>query len=322
MKLIKRKKIFMTGGAGFIGSSLAKKLIQSNKITIYDTFTRDAIKNTSLAKHPNIKLIKGDVLNSESLKRAAKGNDIIIHLAAVAGIDTVIKSPTRTMEVNMLGTHNALKAAKAAGKIERFIDFSTSEVYGSYAYKLEERDDTKMGAVGEARWTYAVSKLAGEHLAHSYYKEFGLPAVSVRPFNIYGPGQIGEGAIHAFVTRAISNENINVVGNGGQIRSWCYIDDIIDALLLVITKKEAVGEVFNIGNPRGTVNILNLAKKIIKLSGSASKIIFKPKLYVDVALRIPDIKKAKKMLGFKPEISLNEGLKKTIDWYREKKRCA
>ena len=260
MKLIKRKKIFMTGGAGFIGSSLAKKLIQSNKITIYDTFTRDAIKNTSLAKHPNIKLIKGDVLNSESLKRAAKGNDIIIHLAAVAGIDTVIKSPTRTMEVNMLGTHNALKAAKAAGKIERFIDFSTSEVYGSYAYKLEERDDTKMGAVGEARWTYAVSKLAGEHLAHSYYKEFGLPAVSVRPFNIYGPGQIGEGAIHAFVTRAISNENINVVGNGGQIRSWCYIDDIIDALLLVITKKEAVGEVFNIGNPRGTVNILNLAK--------------------------------------------------------------
>ncbi len=316
---LKNKKVFMTGGAGFIGTALISRLIENNEIVVYDTLERNALKGTNLLNHRNIHVIQGDVLDEEKLRVAISGSNIVIHLAAIAGIDTVIKSPTATMEVNLVGTRNLLKAAMALNDVERFVDFSTSEVYGSYAYKLDERDTTQMGAVGEARWTYAISKLAGEHLAHSYYIEFGLPVVSIRPFNIYGPGQVGEGAIHVFVTRALGNEDIYIHGEGDQLRSWCYIDDIVDAVLDCLVKKGAVGEVFNIGNPRGTTTVLSLAQKIVELCGSGSKIVFKPKSYVDVELRIPDIDKAKRLLEYRPKVDLDEGLKMTIDWYRKKR---
>jgi len=315
---IENKKIFMTGGAGFIGTALITRLIEANEIVVYDTLQRNALKETNLLNHPNLTLIQGNVLDGEKVKEAIDDSNVIIHLAAIAGIDTVIKSPTITMKVNMIGTYNVLEAAMRLDNIERFVNFSTSEVYGSYAYKLQEGDTTTMGAVGEARWTYAISKLAGEHLAYSYYKEFGLPVVSLRPFNIYGPGQVGEGAIHAFVTRALKNEDIQIHGEGDQIRSWCYIDDIVDAILLCIEKREAIGEVFNIGNPRGTITILSLAQKIVDLCESKSKIVFVPKLYADVELRIPSIEKAEKVLRYRPKIDLDEGLKRTIEWYKMK----
>jgi len=315
---IKNKKIFMTGGAGFIGTALISRLIEANEIVVYDTLQRNALKETNLLNHPNLTLIQGSVLDGEKVKEAIDDSNVIIHLAAIAGIDTVIKSPTMTMKVNMIGTYNVLEAAMTLDNVERFIDFSTSEVYGSYAYKLGEGDSTTMGAVGEARWTYAISKLAGEHLAHSYYKEFGLPVVSLRPFNIYGPGQVGEGAIHVFVTRALKDEDIQIHGDGDQIRSWCYVDDIVDATLLSLKKKEAIGEVLNIGNPRGTITILSLAQKIVSLCESKSRIVFVPKPYIDVELRIPSIEKAKKVLGYRPKIDLQEGLKRTINWYKMK----
>jgi len=317
---IENKKIFMTGGTGFIGTALITRLIEDNEIVVYDTLQRNALKETNLLNHPNLTLVQGNVLDGEKIKEAIDDSNIVIHLAAIAGIDTVIKSPTTTMKVNMIGTYDVLEAAMTLDNIERFVNFSTSEVYGSYAYKLGEGDSTTMGAVGEARWTYAISKLAGEHLAHSYYKEFGLPVVSLRPFNIYGPGQVGEGAIHVFVTRALKNEDIQIHGEGDQIRSWCYIDDIVDAILLCLKKKEAIGEVFNIGNPRGTITILSLAQKIVNLCESKSRIVFVPKLYADVELRIPSIEKAEKVLGYRPKIDLDEGLKRTIEWYKMKLR--
>lgn len=313
--MIINKKIFITGGAGFIGTALISRLIDNNDIVVYDTFQRNALRYTDFYDHPNITLIQGDVLDENNLKNSIKGSNIVIHLAAIAGIGTVIKSQTMTMKVNLIGTYNVLEAAMRLENIDRFVDFSTSEVYGSYAYKLNEGDTTSMGAVGEARWTYAISKLAGEHLAHSYHKEFGLPVVSIRPFNIYGPGQIGEGAVHTFVTNAIQNRDIQINGDGDQIRSWCYIDDIVDAVLICLEKNEAIGEVFNIGNPRGTITILSLAEKIIDLCNSQSKIVFIPKNYVDVELRIPSIEKAKRILGY-PSIDLETGLMKTIEWYK------
>jgi dTDP-glucose 4,6-dehydratase len=263
-------------------------------------------------------MIKADVLDITKLKESIKDSNIVIHLAAVVGIDTVMKRPTTTMNVNLIGTCNILAASMKLDNLERFMDFSTSEVYGSYAYKLEEGGSTSMGAVGEARWTYAISKLAGEHLAHMYYKEFNLPVVSIRPFNIYGPGQVGEGAIHVFVTQALQNKDILIHGDGDQIRSWCYIDDIIQAILLCLEKKEAIGEVFNVGNPKGTITILSLAEKILELSKSRSNILFVPKPYVDIELRIPDIIKAQNILGFQPKFDLDNGLKRTIKWYKEK----
>ena len=316
--MIKNKKIFLTGGAGFIGTAIIKRLINDNKIVVYDTLQRNALKDTDLLDHPNLTLIQGDILDDKKLKKAIRGSNIVIHLAAIAGVDTVIKNPVKTMKVNMIGTYNVLEAAMTLNNIERFINFSTSEVYGQYAYKLQENDTASMGPVGEARWTYAVSKLAAEHLAYSYYKEFGLPVVSIRPFNVYGPMQVGEGAVHVFITRALRNEDIEIHGDGDQIRSWCYIEDVVDAVMLCLEKEEAIGHVFNIGNPRGTITILSLAEKIVNICKSKSKIVFVPKNYVDVELRIPDIDKAKKILGYKPKVDLDEGLRLTVEWYKKK----
>jgi len=315
--MIKNKKILLTGGAGFIGTRLCELLSDNNEILIYDNLNRNSIKNTNLLNKENIKLVQGDILDLSHVKSTVdefKPN-IVIHLAAVAGIDTVIKNPVMTMKVNMLGTYNVLEALKDY-KIDRFIDFSTSEVFGSYAYKVDEQHTTNLAPVGEARWTYSVSKLAGEHLAHSYYKEYGLPVVTVRPFNIYGAGQVGEGAIHQFVIKAINNDQIQIHGDGDQIRSWCYIDDFVNGIMLCLNKKKAIGNSFNIGNPKGTITILMLAKLIKRIANSKSEIIYVPKNYVDVELRIPSIEKAKKILGFVPKYDLDEGLEKTIEWYR------
>ncbi len=313
---IKNKQIFLSGGAGFIGTKIVERLVEDNKIVVYDTLQRNSLKNSRFANHPNLSLVEGDVLDQQKVIQSVRGSDIIIHLAAIAGIDTVIKSPTKTMKVNYIGTSNMLEAALRADTTERFIDFSTSEVYGSYAYHMGEDCCTSMGTVGTARWTYAVSKLAAEHLSHSYHVEYGLPVTSIRPFNIFGPGQIGEGAIHNFIKKAIKNEPLTVHGDGDQIRSWCYIDDMVDGILLCLAHEKAIGEIFNIGNPRNTITILNLAEKVIDILNSDSVINHIPKTYVDVELRIPDIQKAKQILNYSPKINLNDGIKRTGEWYR------
>lgn len=316
---MENKKILLTGGAGFIGSKLCDLLSSNNEILIYDNLRRNSIKNTALLKKDNIKLIQGNVLDYAFLKKTVDSfkPGIVIHLAAIAGIETVIKNPVSTMKVNMIGTYNMLEAVKDyAVDMERFIDFSTSEVFGSYAYKVDEKSTTNLAPVGEARWTYSVSKLAGEHLTHSYYKEYGLKAVTVRPFNIYGPGQVGEGAIHEFIARAIRNEQIQIHGEGDQIRSWCYIEDFLQGIKLCLENQVAIGNSFNIGNPKGTITIGMLAQLIKQISNSKSEIIYVPKNYVDVELRVPSIDKAKELLGFKPKYDLIEGLERTIQWYK------
>jgi len=169
------KNIFITGGAGFIANTLIQRLIEKNKITVYDNFHRDTLTNSGFATHANLTIIKGDVLDAALLTSSMKGADVVIHAAGIAGIDTVIKDPVKTMQVNMIGTANALQAAKENNITDRFIDFSTSEVFGSMAFKSTESDQTVAGTAGEARWTYAVSKLAGEHLAHAYYHNINYP---------------------------------------------------------------------------------------------------------------------------------------------------
>ena len=162
--MIQGKQILITGGGGFIGSHLCERLAPHNRIVVYDNGHRNAIRYTQLLDMPNVTLVKGDVLNVAELQRATDGCQIVVHLAAIAGIDTVIKRPIVTMNVNLMGTKNVLDAAIAIGGVTRFIDFSTSEVYGPYVYRADENGLTTQGPVGEMRWAYAVSKLAAEHL--------------------------------------------------------------------------------------------------------------------------------------------------------------
>lgn len=314
--MIRGRRVLLTGGAGFIGTALARRLIADNDIVVLDNGHRNSLKHSDIATHPRLTFILGDVLDPDAVNRAIDGCQMVVHLAAIAGVDTVIKMPVTCMRVALIGTYNVLEAAARTKGIERFVDFSTSEVFGTYAYKVREGDVTTLGPVGEARWTYAVSKLATEHLAHNYHKEFGLPALSIRPFNIYGPGQVGEGAIHAFIVRALRNEDIQIHGDGSQIRAWCYIDDIVDALMLCLEKPEAIGQAFNIGNPRSICTIYDLARQIVRLSSSSSRVVFVPRLAADVDLRIPNIERARQVLGFEPRVDLEEGLLRAIYAYR------
>jgi UDP-glucose 4-epimerase len=309
----------LTGGAGFIGTTLSRRLIDDNEIVVLDNLHRDVLASTDLAAHPNLTFVQADVLDADAVRETLEGATHVVHLAAIAGVDTVLESPVRTMRVNLIGTYNVLEAAHATQKtLERLVDFSTSEVFGRHAYKVEEVHETAQGSVGEARWTYAVSKLAGEHLAHSYYDEFGLPTCSIRPFNVYGPGQIGGGAIRAFIETILAGEDLVIHGDGSQIRAWCYVDDLVDALLVVLERPEAVGEVYNVGNPRSVVTVFDLAVRIRRLMGADSEITFRPLHYTDVEMRIPNIDKARRELGWEPRVDLDEGLAKTIAWYRER----
>lgn len=312
--MIHNKTIFITGGAGFIANTLIKHYVEHNKIVVYDNFHRDTLTNSGLSNHPNVNIIKGDVLDFELLTNSMKGADIVVHAAGIAGIDTVIKNPVTTMRVNMIGTANALEAARINGITERFVDFSTSEVFGSMAFRSSESDATVAGSAGEARWTYAVSKLAGEHLAHAYYSQFKLPVVTVRPFNVYGPGQTGEGAIQIFIKRALQNQDIKIDGDGNQIRAWCYVDDFVDCLIRCIEDPKAIGESFNLGNARAVITILGLAQTVCRVLNSTSKIIFEAPLSADIAIRIPSVEKTWEVLGFKAKVDLEEGILETAKW--------
>jgi UDP-glucose 4-epimerase len=288
-------------------------------VIAFDNLHRDALSGSGLADRPRFSFVQGDVLDAEALTEVARGATHIVHAAAIAGVDTVLESPVRTMRVNLIGTYNALEAAVATkNTLERLIEFSTSEVFGQQAFNVAEGHVTAIGSVGEARWTYAVSKLAGEHMAHAYHDELGVPTVSVRPFNIYGPGQIGGGAIRAFIEAALEGRDLTIHGDGAQIRAWTYVDDMVEGLMLALEHPNAVGESFNIGNARSAVTIYDLATRVKRLTACPGEIVFQPLHYTDVELRIPNIDKARQLLGFEAHVDLDEGLERTIAWYRQR----
>ena len=315
---MKNERIFITGGAGFIGSSLIERLIEDNEVIIFDKLERNSLKTKAIQNHSNLTLIEGDILDYEALESSMKDVTMVVHAAAIAGIDNTVIDPVRTMKVNILGTYNVLDVAAKRHKekpLKRFLDFSTSEVFGNHAFKSEENDNMVTGTAGEARWTYAVSKLAGEHFVEAYHKARNLPTVTVRPFNIYGPGQIGEGAIQIFIRKALKNEDIYIFGDGTQIRAWCYIDDMIDGIIACLENDHAVGESFNIGNAKDITTIYGLAQTVCRVLNSQSKIIFRPPLSADIDLRIPKVDKMKEILGLEAQINLEEGIRRTSEWY-------
>lgn len=312
---VTNKRILITGGAGFIGSHLVERLIADNEVVVYDNLHRNALQFAHLDGHAHLHFIKGDVLDYDDTRRAVEGCQLVIHCAAIAGVYTVDRSAVRTMEVNLLGTHQVVKAALDVG-VERFVEFSTSEVYGPFTHKGREDEATTIGPIGESRWVYAASKLASEHLSYAHFKEDGLPLAIVRPFNVYGPRQVGDGAIRGMALQALRNLPITLYNDGTQIRSWCFVDDFVDGVLRCLERPEAVGQAFNLGNPQGTATNFELAHLILRLTNSSSEIVFKPHPGPEVDLRVPSIEKAMTLLEYRPTISLEKGVMQAIEWYK------
>jgi nucleoside-diphosphate-sugar epimerase len=308
------KRIGITGGAGFIGSHLVERLLDANEIVVYDNLHRNALQFAHVGDHPHFRFVQGDVTDLAATTAALAGCQIVIHCAAIAGVYSVVKSSIRTMEVNFLGTHAVVRAALGAG-VERFVDFSTSEVYGAFVHNAKESEPTALGSVGEARWVYAASKLASEHLSYAHYLEAGLPVTIVRPFNVYGPRQVGDGAVRGIVLQALKGEPVVLYNDGTQIRAWCFIDDFVDGVLACTESPDAVGQVFNLGNPQGTITNLELTRMILRLANSRSEITFRPHPGSEIELRVPSIHKAAALVGYAPKVGLEQGLAQTIAWY-------
>ncbi|MBI4303748.1 MAG: NAD-dependent epimerase/dehydratase family protein [Chloroflexi bacterium] len=316
--MIQNKRVLITGGGGFVGTQLAERLARDNTVTALDlNFDGNSFALSGLQENKGIETAKIDIMDEKGLMGAVSKAQIVVHTAAVLGVQKVLQAAIQTLDVNYRGTSNVLKAAYQSGNCERFIQFSTSEIYGANAFETDENGDTILTSVQNPRWCYSISKLAAEHLALGYYREKGLPIVIIRPFNVFGPGRVGSYAVLKFILKALKNETLEIYGDGSQIRAWCYIDDFCQGVLKSMESTEAVGQAFNIGNPRNTMSNYSLAKKIVQICGSRSKIVFKPIDFKDIDVRVPDISKAKKILGYDPKVEIEEGLSATIEWVKK-----
>jgi nucleoside-diphosphate-sugar epimerase len=313
-------RVVITGGAGFIGTHLAAKLADNNDLVLVDNLRRDSLKDVpALQGHPRVSLHVGDVLDPAFLDTVMDGADAVVHMGAIAGVSSYYEQALRTLEVNVLGTVNVLDAA-ARHNVGQFVHFSSSEVFGSDALWVDEDDNTGIGPPSERRWVYATSKLVGEHFALRYGEDRGIRASVVRPFNIYGPRQTGEGAISNFCRAAVSGSHLTVHGDGTAIRAWCYVTDIVDAVNAILETEAAAGVIFNIGNPREVQTTLGLARRVVaaaeRLGIGTPEIKYEPVTGAEVRARAPKIERARSILGFEPKVDLDEGLTRTLEWFK------
>jgi nucleoside-diphosphate-sugar epimerase len=313
---IRNKCVLITGGAGFIGSALAERLATNNQVLLLDRFFHDQPYSfTSLGSNKNVKTFECDILEGAGLDDLAREADVVVHAAAIVGVGRVCTYPRETLETNFAGTSRILRAVEKNSHLERFVYFSTSEVFGVNSFRVHEDSPSAIGPAAEARWSYAIAKLAGEHLVKAYHRQAGTPVVTVRPFNVFGPRRLGSHAILRFVLDALRDNPIEVHGDGSQIRSWCYIADFCDAILEMVIRPEAVGEDFNIGNPINTLTVLQLAQQVVEVTGHRVPINFVPAPFPDIEIRVPSLEKARLILGYQPSYDLHRGLQLTVDWY-------
>jgi UDP-glucose 4-epimerase len=317
-EVVRGRRILITGGTGFIGTALTRRLYQENEVILLDRrLSLSSYELSGMNGHPHVTVMLGDILDPAAVARAVAGVDTVIHLAALVGVNNVRARARDTIETNLLGTVTLLRALEQVPSLKRFVFFSTSEVFGINSFRVHEETSTSIGPVQEARWSYSISKLAGEHLVQSYHREKDLPTVTIRPFNVFGPGRVGDHAMLRFVMAALRGEDLVVHGTGDQIRSWCYIDDLVDGVLAALVREEAIGEDFNLGNPRNTLTIYELARRVVRLTGSKSKIRFEEPNFSDIDIRVPKLDKARRLLGFEPKVELDEGIQRTAAWCLE-----
>ncbi|MBV9296557.1 MAG: NAD-dependent epimerase/dehydratase family protein [Acidobacteriaceae bacterium] len=316
---LRDRTILITGGAGFIGSNLAEILAKDNQVVLLDVaFRGKPVEFTGLLRHPNVRAVEGSLLEGSHIQTLCQEADMVVHAAALVGVSRVCNAGRETLETNYVGTSRLLQALEGSKRLERLIYFSTSEVFGVNSFRVDENSAPSVGPIAEARWSYAIAKLAGEHLVKAYFRETGMPISIVRPFNVFGPKRTGEHAMLRFIVNALAGKSVEIHGDGSQIRSWCYIDDFCSALVRMLERREAIGEDFNIGNASNTLNILDLARKVVDLCGAPdTRIKFIDHPFPDISIRVPSLAKAQSLLGYKPRYDLDSALRLTIDWYRE-----
>jgi UDP-glucose 4-epimerase len=308
-------KYLITGGAGFIGSHLAEKLIaRGDEVVIFDNLSTGSAINLSGIKE-KITFQEGNILDKAEIQKLVSDSDYVVHLAAALGVFNIVNKPLESLKTNLQGSEVVLEACDKHRK--PVLIASTSEIYGKNdKVSLNEEDDRIIGHPLKSRWSYSEAKAVDESLAYFYYLENKLPIRIVRFFNTVGPRQVGHYGmvVPRFVSAALKNEPLSVYGSGDQIRCFCHVDDAVRALLLVIDSEKAIGEVFNVGNNQ-QISILELAKKVIEITGSTSaveKIAYDkayPAGFEDMQRRVPDISKIKQVLGWVPEISLDQIIK-------------
>ena len=303
--------VLITGGGGFLGLALARVLARSHRVILLDALVHGERQRREV-QSSGLTLVEADLRNRDALEQAMEGVDWIVHLASLAGVEQVRARPVETMETILSGTSVLLNACRGR-RIERLVFVSTSEVYGSRAPDAKEDAISANFDPSEARWSYGAAKLAAEHLVMAHAKQHGLPACIVRPFNVYGPGQFGQGAVHAMLRQALRGEPVLVHNRGDQVRAWLYVEDFVAGLNRILESEQAIGGVFNLGNPAATLTVLDLAHKVAALVGGVDvKHCDLPGAEVDV--RVPNIERARRLLGFEPRVGLDEGLQRTLDW--------
>jgi len=308
-------KYLVTGGAGFIGSHLTESLIsRGDQVVVFDNLsTGSTINLVGISKQ--IEFEQGNILDKDLANKLVAESDFVVHLAAALGVFNIVNNPLESLKTNVQGSEVVLEACDKYRK--PVLIASTSEIYGKNdKVPLSEEDDRIIGNPLKSRWSYSEAKAVDESLAYFYYLENKLPVRIVRFFNTVGPRQVGHYGmvVPRFVSAALKNEAISVYGSGDQIRCFCHVTDVVKALLLVMDSDNAVGQVFNVGN-NSQISIMELAKKVIQITGSKStieKIAYEkayPEGFEDIQRRVPDISKIKQVLGWEPEINLNQIIK-------------
>lgn len=320
------KKILITGGAGFIGSHLAEKLLkQGEEVFVLDDLSTGSLENINHFKNnQSFHFIKGSILDEKLTAETVEKVDEVYHLAAAVGVKTIIDKPLESFLINIDGTKNVLEVV-AKRKIPILIT-SSSEVYGKNDnLPFKEEDDRIYGSAFHNRWGYGLSKGSDEFLGLAFFREKKLPVIIVRLFNVIGPRQSGAYGMVAprFIKQALSGEPMTIYGDGDQTRCFGYVEDIVDALISLMGNSQAYGQIFNVGSDE-EISIKDLAQKIKSLTGSESRIDFIPHSEIygsdfeDMLHRKPDISKVKNLINYEPKFNLEESLKKIIDYFHAK----